>query len=123
MRLDKFLWAVRYYKTRSLAAEAVKKNRVLLNGAPVKSAKEVMVGDALVVKKNQISYHFKVIQIPDSRMAAKLVSLYIKDKTPSEEYEKQAAKQLEQKYYRDKGLGRPTKRDRRDLDDYLTTED
>lgn len=123
MRLDKFLWCVRYYKTRSVAAEAIKKNRVKVNGETAKSSKDVIPTDKITVRKDQIDFQFEVIQIPKSRMAAKLVSLHIIDQTPKEELEKLEARKLSQDYYREKGEGRPTKKDRRELDDFISGED
>lgn len=123
MRLDKFLWYVRYYKTRSMAADAIKKNRVKINGVVAKSSKEVAPSDKLTVRKDQIDYQFEVLQLPKSRLGAKLVSLYIIDKTPKEEIEKRELHKLSQNYYRSKGEGRPTKKDRRDLDDFMSAED
>lgn len=120
MRIDKFLWSVRYYKTRAIASDAVKKNRVKINGAVVKASKEVIPGDHIEVKKDQINLSFKVIQVPKSRIGAKLLSLHIVDTTPKEEYEVLELRKLSQDYYREKGEGRPTKKDRRELDDYIS---
>ena len=120
MRIDKFLWSVRYYKTRALASDAVKKNRVKINGAVVKASKEVIQGDHIEVRKDQINLSFKVIQVPKSRIGAKLLTLHIVDTTPKEEYEVLELRRLSQDYYREKGEGRPTKKDRRDLDDYVS---
>ena len=119
MRIDKFLWSVRYYKTRALATDATKKNRVKVNGAIVKASKEVIPGDHIEVRKDQINLSFKVIQVPKSRIGAKLLSLHIVDTTPKEEYEVLELRKLSQDYYRIKGEGRPTKKDRRDLDEYI----
>jgi ribosome-associated heat shock protein Hsp15 len=119
MRLDKFLWSVRYYKTRSLAADAVKKNRVKVNGTVAKASREIIASDAIEVKKDQINLSFKVIQVPKNRIGAKLLSLHIIDTTPKEEYEVLELRKLSQDYYREKGEGRPTKKDRRDLEDYI----
>ncbi len=123
MRIDKFLWSVRYYKTRSLATDACKKNRIKVNGEPVKASKIVIEGDKIEVKKNQINLSFKVIQIPKSRIGAKLLTLHIVDTTSKEEYEALEVRKLAQDYYREKGEGRPTKKDRRDLDDFVTGDD
>ena len=120
MRVDKFLWSVRYYKTRALATDALKKNRVKINGAVVKASKEVIPGDHIEVKKDQINLSFKVIQVPKSRIGAKLLSLHIVDTTAKEEYEVLELRKLSQDYYREKGEGRPTKKDRRELDDYIS---
>ena len=120
MRIDKFLWYVRYFKTRSIATEEVKKNRVWVNDELAKPAKEVLVGDIVKVRKDQIIYAFEVLQMPKSRMGAKLVSLYIKDKTEKEQKDLLELRKSSQDYYRSKGEGRPTKRDRRDLDDFMS---
>ena len=122
MRIDKFLWSVRIYKTRSIAAEEIKKNRVSIGGQVLKASKEVKEGDIISVKKNQIELKIKVLQIPKSRIGAKLVPEYIADKTDKEQYEILKMKRMQQNYYRAKGEGRPTKKDRRDIDDYLDTD-
>ncbi len=119
MRIDKFLWSVRFYKTRTKASEEVKKNRVSVDDQLVKSSREVKVGDEIVIRKNQIEYKIKVLQIPKSRMGAKLVPLHIKDITEKEQYDLLEMRKMQQKYYRAKGEGRPTKKDRRDIDDFL----
>lgn len=123
MRIDKFLWSVRFYKTRTISAEEIKKNRVSIGGQVVKSSREVREGDVIDIRKNQIDYKIKVIQIPKSRLGAKLVSLYIVDMTDKEQYELLKMRRLSQDYYRQKGEGRPTKKDRRDMDDFLDNED
>lgn len=119
MRIDKFLWCVRFYKTRSIATDEIKKNRVSLGNQPVKSSKEVKEGDLIKIRKNQIDYQIKILQIPKSRMSAKLVPLYIVDKTEKEQYEVLKQRKLTQDYYRIKGEGRPTKRDRRAMDEFV----
>jgi ribosome-associated heat shock protein Hsp15 len=118
MRIDKFLWSVRIYKTRTLAAEEIKKNRVSILGQSVKASREVKIGEIIKIRKNQIDFQIKVLDIPKSRIGAKLVPDYIADKTEKEQYEILALRRLEQNYYRAKGEGRPTKKDRRDIDDY-----
>lgn len=122
MRIDKFLWCVRFFKTRSIAADEIKKNRVSVAGQTVKSSREVKPGDTIQVRKNQIDYRMQVLQIPKSRLGAKLVPLYITDKTEKEQYELLRMRQLSQEHYRNRGEGRPTKKDRRDLDDFTETE-
>ena len=119
MRLDKFLWSVRYYKTRSLATDACKKNRIKVNGAVAKASREIIASDTLEKRKDQINLSFKVLQVPNNRIGAKLLTLHIVDTTPKEEYEVLELRKLSQDYYRERGEGRPTKKDRRDLDDYL----
>jgi len=122
MRIDKFLWAIRFYKTRNIAAEAIKKNHVHINGHVAKPSKDVFGGDLIEIRKNQINYKLLVLDIPKSRVGAKLVPQYIKDQTPKEAFEKQEMFRNAQNYYRQKGTGRPTKKDRRELDDFLTDE-
>ncbi len=119
MRIDKFLWSIRFYKTRTIAAEEIKKNRVSIAEAVVKSSKEVKEGDIIKIRKNQIDYKIKVLQIPKSRIGAKLVPLHIVDVTDKEQYELLKLRKMTQDYYRNKGEGRPTKKDRRDIIEYV----
>ena len=119
MRIDKFLWCLRFYKTRSIAADEIKKNRVSVANSVVKSSKEIKPGDVIKIRKNQIDYQLKVLEIPKSRLGAKLVPLHIEDKTDKEQYEILKLRKLTQDYYRGKGEGRPTKKDRRDMDEYV----
>ncbi len=123
MRVDKFLWAIRFYKTRNMAAEAIKKNHVRINGNIAKPSKEVFGGDILVIRKNQTDYKLLVLDLPKSRVGAKLVPQYIKDQTPKEAFERQEMFKQAQSYYRHKGTGRPTKKDRRELDNFLSEDD
>ena len=122
MRIDKFLWSIRFYKTRNIAAEEIKKNRVSIGENTVKSSKEVKEGDIIKIRKNQIDYKIKVLQIPKSRIGAKLVALHVADMTEKEQYELLKFRKMSQDYYRAKGEGRPTKKDRRDMDDFLETD-
>ena len=122
MRIDKFLWCVRFYKTRSIAADEIKKNRVSLAGQTVKASREVKEGDLIKIRKNQIDYQIKIVQIPKSRVGAKLVPLHIEDKTDKEQYEIMKLRQLSQEHYRNKGEGRPTKKDRRDIDEFVVAD-
>lgn len=119
MRIDKFLWSIRFYKTRSVSADEIKKNRVSIGSSTVKSSKEVKEGDVIKIRKNQIEYKIKVLQIPKSRIGAKLVSLHIKDVTDKDQYEILTMRKMSQEYYRNRGEGRPTKKDRREMDDYV----
>lgn len=122
MRIDKFLWSIRFYKTRNIAAEEIKKNRVSVGEQTVKSSKEVREGDVVKIRKNQIDYKIKVLQIPKSRIGAKLVALHVVDLTEKEQYELLKIRKLSQDYYRQKGEGRPTKKDRRDMDGFMEEE-
>lgn len=121
MRIDKFLWCVRYFKTRSIATQACKQGKVKISDTKVKPSRDVFPGDSLSVRKNQINYQFEVIDLPPSRVGAKLVNQYIIDKTPKEEFEKSDLLKYSQDYYRKKGTGRPTKKDRRDIEQWLDT--
>ena len=123
MRIDKFLWCIRYYKTRSIATEAVKKGHVRVNEDIVKPSREVFPLDKVVVRKNQIDYEFSVLDIPESRVGAKLVDIYRKDATPAEAFEHNELLKFAKDHYRKKGTGRPTKKDRRDIDGYLEDSD
>ena len=121
MRVDKFLWCVRYFKTRSLATNACRQGKVKISGANVKPSREVFPNDKIGVRKDQIDYEIEVLDIPPSRVGAKLVGLYVNDITPKENLEKLELLKYSKEYYRKKGTGRPTKKDRRDIDDW--TED
>lgn len=118
MRVDKFLWCVRYYKTRSIATEACKKSHVKVNGNVVKPSREVYALDKVELRKDQIQYQLIVNDIPPNRVSAKLVDLYRTDITPKEAFEAQELLKYSKDYYRKKGTGRPTKKDRRDIDDF-----
>jgi len=119
MRIDKYLWTVRYYKTRNQASEACKKGHIKINEINAKPSKEVFIGEKIGVRKNQINYELEVLDIPPSRVGAKLVDLYRKDITPKEAFENQELLRASKEYYRKKGTGRPTKKDRRDMDGYV----
>lgn len=120
LRVDKFVWFVRLAKTRSVAAEEVSKGRVKLNGESVKPSKEVKVGDVVSIHRNTAVFSYKVLQLLDRRVGAKLVADHISDITPLEEVEKFKAYQLAQSAYRVHGTGKPSKKDRREIDDFLT---
>lgn len=123
MRIDKFLWSTRYFKTRNIATTACKKGQVRINDVAVKPSREVYPMDKIVVRKNQIDYQLTVLDIPESRVGAKLVDIYRKDTTPKEAFRNNELLRLAKDHYRKKGLGRPTKKDRRDMDDYLLEPD
>ncbi|MGY0407941.1 MAG: RNA-binding S4 domain-containing protein [Polaribacter sp.] len=118
MRIDKYLWCIRVFKTRTVATNACKKGQVKIETTNVKPSKEVFGNELILVRKNQINYQIKVLDLPSSRVGAKLVDMYRKDITPKEEFEKTALLKYSKDYYRKKGTGRPTKKDRRDIDDY-----
>lgn len=119
LRIDKFVWFVRLAKTRSQAADLVSKGKFKLNGESVKSSKEVKVGDIVSAHKNTAVFSYKILQLLDRRVGAKLVVDHVIDITPEEEVEKYKNYQLSQRVYRENGTGKPTKKDRRHLDDFL----
>ena len=123
MRIDKYLWCIRVFKTRSIAAEAVKKGHVSVNNQQAKASRDVFAGDKIQVRKDQINYLYSVLDIPQNRVGAKLVDMYRKDDTPAEAFEHLELLKLAKEHYRLKGDGRPTKKDRRDIDDYLDDDD
>ena len=119
MRIDKFLWSTRYFKTRNQASEACKKGHIKVNDAVIKPSRDVYPGDKLTVRKDQVNYELLILDLPPSRVGAKLVDIYRKDTTPQEAFEHSELLKYSKEYYRKKGTGRPTKKDRRDIDDYL----
>lgn len=118
MRIDKYLWCVRYYKTRSIATQACQKGHITVNGQQAKPSREVFPSDKVIVRKDQINYTLIVLDIPQNRVGPKLVDIYRKDETPPEAFEHLEMLKLSKEHYRAKGTGRPTKKDRRDLEDY-----
>ncbi|KUF38929.1 RNA-binding protein [Myroides marinus] len=118
MRIDKYLWCVRYYKTRNIATEACKKGHITVNGQAAKASREVFATDKITLRKDQITYKLTVLDVPPNRVGAKLVDIYRKDETPAEAFEHLELLKLSKDYYRAKGTGRPTKKDRRDIDDF-----
>ncbi|GGX10881.1 RNA-binding protein S4 [Aquimarina muelleri] len=120
MRVDKYLWCIRYFKTRSIATKACKEGKVRVNGDLIKPSREIYNTDKITIRKNQINYELVVLDTPDSRIGAKLVDIYRKDTTPKEALQKLDLLKYSKDYYRKKGAGRPTKKDRRDIDDWYT---
>lgn len=118
MRIDKYLWCIRYYKTRTIATTACKKGHVRINKEIVKPSREVYPQDYIELRKDQINYQLVVNDIPENRIGAKLVDIYRTDKTPKEQFEAKELLKLSKDYYRKKGVGRPTKKDRRDMDNF-----
>ncbi|WP_452224332.1 RNA-binding S4 domain-containing protein [Lacinutrix chionoecetis] len=117
MRIDKYLWCVRYFKTRNIATTACKKGHIKVNDQVVKPSREVFATDKIELRKNQINYSLTVLDIPPNRVGAKLVDIYRVDTTPKSAFEGQELLKYAKDYYRKKGTGRPTKKDRRDIDD------
>ncbi len=118
MRIDKYLWCTRYYKTRSIATQACQKGHITVNGQQAKPSRDIFPGDKITVRRDQINYILSVLDIPQNRIGPKLVDIYRKDETPAESFEHLELLKLSKEHYRAKGTGRPTKKDRRDLDDY-----
>ena len=118
MRVDKFLWCVRFYKTRNMVTEACKKNHITVNGLVAKPSKEVFATDKITFRRDQITQNILVLDVPESRVGAKLVEMYCKNETPVEVYQHLELIKLSKEHYRKNGEGRPTKKDRRDIEDY-----
>ena len=118
MRIDKYLWCVRYYKTRNMVTEACKKNHITVNGQVAKASKEVFPTDKVTFRKDQITQIITILDIPDSRVGAKLVDIYRRNDTPPEVYQHLELLKLSKDHYRKTGTGRPTKKDRRDIDEF-----
>ncbi len=116
VRIDKWLWAVRVYKTRTDATDACKNNRVLIGGAPVKPSREVRTGDEVSIRKMPVVYTFRVLQEVSNRQPARNVPLYAEDITPQQELDKLTVASGTIFVRRDRGTGRPTKKERREID-------
>ena len=116
IRLDKYLWAVRVFKTRSDAADAIRNNKVTVNGSAAKPSRAVKVGDVIAVRKMQVTYSYRVLDLVSSRQPAKNVPLYCLNITPQEELDKLSIPRETIFVFRDRGTGRPTKKERRELD-------
>ncbi|MBC9811274.1 RNA-binding S4 domain-containing protein [Crocinitomicaceae bacterium CZZ-1] len=118
-RIDKYLWCVRLSKTRSIATELISKGKVKLNGELIKPSREVKPGDIISIQKNTATFSYKIVQLLPNRVGAKLVTDYLEDITDPVEIEKYKAYQLAQSSYREFGSGKPSKKDRRDISDFL----
>lgn len=119
VRIDKWLWAVRLFKTRSLASEACKKGKVLIQNVQVKPSRNVRVGDVIGIKRNPVLFSFKVLALSENRMNAKLVSGFMDNVTTTDQLELAELARLAAQNGRDRGAGRPTKKDRRDIDEFF----
>ena len=122
MRIDQYLWCVRLFKSRNIAVNACKKGQVLVNGQSVKPAREILPLDRIKVRKDQSWRYLEVIALPKSRVGAKLVGLYCVEKIDADEAERNQLQQLSFQGKRDQGTGRPTKKERRDLDNLTEDE-
>ena len=121
-RIDKWMWAVRIFKTRTIAAEACKKGRISINGALAKAARTVKPGDVIQVRKPPVTYSFKVLQPIEKRVGAKLVAEMMENVTTPEQYELLEMSKISGFVDRARGTGRPTKKDRRSMEEFITPE-
>lgn len=119
IRVDKYVWCVRLAKTRSQATELISKGKIRLNGIDIKASRDIKIDDVIQIQKNNAVFEYKVLDYLDKRVGAKLVENYIVDITKPEEIEKYKSYQLAQSAYREYGTGKPSKKDRRDLDSFL----
>lgn len=118
VRIDKWLWAVRLFKTRSLATDACKKSKVSVNGVVMKPSRNVRVGDVVQIRKAPIVYSFKVLALSETRMGAKLVPGFMENVTPKDQLDLLELKKYSSSGQRDRGTGRPTKKERREIEAY-----
>jgi ribosome-associated heat shock protein Hsp15 len=116
VRIDKFLWSVRIYKTRSIASDACRNGKIIINSIQAKPSRIVLKNEIIIVKKPPVIYTYKIIEPIENRVSAKLVEQFVEDLTTAEEKAKLNTKQSVGIVYRDKGTGRPTKKDRRVID-------
>jgi ribosome-associated heat shock protein Hsp15 len=119
MRIDKFLWCVRLFKTRSLATEQVRLGKVLIRGEQLKPSKELRLGEKIEIKRGPIVFEYQVLDFPKARLGAKMVELFVKEITSEEEKNKWLLLQEQLKLTRERGTGRPTKKDRREMDAFM----
>jgi ribosome-associated heat shock protein Hsp15 len=119
-RIDKWLWAARIFKTRSIAADACKNGRITMNGVQLKPSRTFHIGDTFNVRKGPITYTYRVLQLTENRLGAKLVPEYIQDITAPEQLELLELARIAGQSGRDKGTGRPTKKDRREIMTFMS---
>ena len=120
VRVDKYLWAMRIYKTRSIATDACKCGRVKMNGVEVKPSRMFHVGNIFTVRKGPITYTYRILQLWGNRLGAKMVPEYLQDITPKEQLELLELARYAAQSGRDRGTGRPTKKDRRDIEQFFS---
>lgn len=120
IRVDKYLWAMRIYKTRSIATDACKCGRVKMNGVEVKPSRMFHVGDIFTVRKGPITYTYRILQLWGNRLGAKMVPEYLQDITPKEQLELLELARYAAQSGRDRGTGRPTKKDRREIEQFFS---
>ncbi|MCC8144117.1 MAG: RNA-binding S4 domain-containing protein [Tannerellaceae bacterium] len=122
VRIDKWMWATRIFKTRTIAAEACKKGRITIGGITVKPSRTIKVGDVIDVRKLPVTYSFKVLALTEKRMGAKLVPGYLENVTTPDQYEILELNKISGFVNRSKGMGRPTKKGRRELEQFTGPE-
>ena len=122
VRVDKYLFAMRIYKTRSVATEACKKGRITMNGSEIKPSRTFKIGDVFSVRKGPITYTYRILKLSENRLGAKLVPDYLQDITSPEQLELLEMARLAGQSGRNRGTGRPTKKDRRDLEQFISTD-
>lgn len=123
VRVDKWLWAVRVFKTRSIASDACKKGRVMIGGVALKPSRNIRVGDVVQVRKAPITFSFKVLALAEKRMGAKVVPDFMENVTPPDQYEIMELNKISGFVDRQRGTGRPTKKERRDLEQFTDSFD
>lgn len=123
IRIDKWLWTMRLFKTRSLAADYCKKGRVMIQGISVKPSRTVKVGDIIQVRRAPVTFSFKVVALSQNRLNAKLIADYMENVTPTDQLALLEVARVNGFVDRNRGLGRPTKKERRDLDSFTDQSD
>lgn len=118
VRIDKWLWATRVFKTRTIAADACKKGRIMINNVTVKPSRMIKVGEVIQVRKPPVTFSFKVLALSENRMGAKLVPNFLENVTTPDQYEILEMNKISGFVNRAKGLGRPTKKERRELEQF-----
>ena len=120
VRVDKYLWAMRIYKTRSIAADACKNGRISMNGVQLKPSRTFKAGDVFNVRKGPVTYTYRVLQLTENRLGAKLVPEYMRDETSHQQLEILELARMAGNGGRDRGTGRPTKKDRREIEIFMS---
>lgn len=123
VRIDKWLWAVRIFKTRTVASEACKKGRVVIGNVDVKPSRNIRVGEIIGVKKPPVTFSFEVLELADKRMGAAMVPRFMRNVTPPDQYELLEMNRISGFVDRQRGSGRPTKKERRDLEQFTDSFD
>ena len=120
VRVDKFLWAMRIYKTRSIAADACKNGRITMNGVQLKPSRTFKIGDTFSVRKGPVTFTYRILALTENRLGAKLVPEYLQDITTPDQLELLELARMASQSGRDRGTGRPTKKDRRDIESFMS---